>query len=96
MLVHDVILASGEDLVPTTAAKRASFSALDALEGDPEFMTRTCDCRTHQIHKKQRRKSEFEKALEKALARPENGDEKAGEEIERDFKEATSNEQEDV
>jgi endoribonuclease Dicer len=51
------------------AARRASFSALDALEGDPEFMTRTCDCRTHQSHKKLRKKTEFEKALEQAMSK---------------------------
>ena len=70
VVVHDVILASGDDVNPTTAARRASFSALDALEGDPEFMTRTCDCRTHQSHKKTRKKTEFEKALEKAMSKP--------------------------
>ncbi|KAF9534830.1 hypothetical protein CPB83DRAFT_901776 [Crepidotus variabilis] len=71
ILVHEVVLASGEDLTPATAARRASFCALDALEGDPDFMTRTCDCRTHQTHKKQRKKTEFEKALEKALTKSE-------------------------
>ena len=70
MVVHDVILASGDDVNPTTAARRASFFALDALEGDPDFMTRICECRTHQSHKKPRKKTEFEKALEKAMSRP--------------------------
>src|SRR5260221_10139846 len=70
VVVHDVILASGDDVSPSTAARRASFFALDALEGDPEFMTRTCDCRTHQSHKKPRKKTEFEKALEKAMSKP--------------------------
>lgn len=38
------------------AARRASLSALDALEGDAEFLTRTCDCRTHaQARKVQKR-----------------------------------------
>jgi endoribonuclease Dicer len=27
------------------AARRGCFFALDALEGDPGFMSRTCDCR---------------------------------------------------
>ena len=27
------------------ASRRASFLALDALEGDTEFLSRTCDCR---------------------------------------------------
>lgn len=83
VLVHDVILASGEDLNPAMAARRASFAALDALEGDPEFMTRTCDCRTHQSHKKLRRKTEFEKALEKAISKID------GEDIAKDDLEVT-------
>lgn len=45
MVVHDVILAAGVDPSPTFAARRASFEALDALEGDPNFMSRLCDCR---------------------------------------------------
>lgn len=45
VLVHDVILASAEDATVTVAARRASLFALDALEGDAEFLTRTCDCR---------------------------------------------------
>src|SRR6266446_388403 len=46
----------------------ASLLALDALEGDADFMTRTCDCRTHLTHKKLRNKSDFERALEEAFA----------------------------
>lgn len=45
VIVHDVILASTTDIAGNTAARRASFLALDAIEGDPEFLTRTCDCR---------------------------------------------------
>ncbi|SRR6266511_1106725 len=74
VVVHDVILSSGEDVNPATAARRASFFALDALEGDPEFMTRTCDCRTHQEHNKPRKKTEFEKALEKAITKQNEDD----------------------
>ncbi|KAF5387826.1 hypothetical protein D9615_000336 [Tricholomella constricta] len=46
ILVHEVILASAEDPDPTIAARRASFFALDALEGDSGFFARTCDCRS--------------------------------------------------
>jgi endoribonuclease Dicer len=46
VVVHDVILASAIDSAATRAARRASLSALDALEGDAQFLTRTCDCRT--------------------------------------------------
>lgn len=45
VLIHDVVLSSATDVSTTSAARRASFLALDAIEGDPEFMTRTCDCR---------------------------------------------------
>jgi endoribonuclease Dicer len=47
VVVHDVILASATDATATFAARRASLYALDALEGDAQFLTRTCDCRTH-------------------------------------------------
>jgi endoribonuclease Dicer len=47
VIVHEVILASAADATATFAARRASLYALDALEGDAEFLTRTCDCRTH-------------------------------------------------
>jgi endoribonuclease Dicer len=47
VVVHDVILASATDTTATLAARRASLSALDALEGDAVFMARTCDCRTN-------------------------------------------------
>jgi hypothetical protein len=45
VICHDVILASAIDLTAQLASRRASFLALDALEGDPEFLSRTCDCR---------------------------------------------------
>jgi len=47
VIVHDVVLASAIDTTSAFAARRASESALDALEGDAQFMTHTCDCRTH-------------------------------------------------
>ncbi|KAF8913820.1 hypothetical protein CPB84DRAFT_1832684 [Gymnopilus junonius] len=68
VLVHDIILASADDVTPTSAARQASLLALDAIEGDPNFMTRTCDCRTHLTYKKLKKKSAFEEALERALA----------------------------
>jgi len=45
VICHDVILASAIDLTAQLASRRASFLALDALEGDTEFLSRTCDCR---------------------------------------------------
>ena len=67
VVVHEVILASGEDTTHVFAARLAALFALDALEGDADFMTRTCDCRAHINHKKARKKSAFEQALENAL-----------------------------
>ncbi|KAJ7507711.1 hypothetical protein B0H11DRAFT_1968259 [Mycena galericulata] len=44
VLVHEVILASGQGPSIALAARSASWCALDALEGDTEFFLRTCDC----------------------------------------------------
>lgn len=57
VVVHDVILAEGMDPSLPFASRRASFEGLDALEGDPQFMARLCDCRA---------KSEQRKALKRA------------------------------
>lgn len=83
--MHNVILASGEDTALAVAARRASLFALDALEGDAGFLTRTCDCRTiSQTKKKQKQKTlenfllDFEEeerdilAVEKVLTGDEN------------------------
>ena len=67
VVVHGVILASGEDTTHVFAARLAALFALDALEGDADFMTRTCDCRAHIVRKKVRKRSAFEQALENAL-----------------------------
>jgi len=48
--------------------------ALDALEGDAEFMSRSCDCRTHGSTKKPRKKSEYEQALESLLLKGDEED----------------------
>ncbi|KAF9263493.1 ribonuclease III, partial [Marasmius fiardii PR-910] len=44
VLVHDVVLASAQDVNAATAAKLASTFALNAIEGDPDFLLRTCNC----------------------------------------------------
>ncbi|KAF8639433.1 hypothetical protein AX16_010288 [Volvariella volvacea WC 439] len=54
VLVHDVVLAVAEDAAPHTAARLGSLFALDALEGDPSFLARSCDCRTRPQPKKNR------------------------------------------
>ncbi|PCH41180.1 ribonuclease III [Wolfiporia cocos MD-104 SS10] len=43
--VHSVILARAEDTTVAAAVRNAALHALNALDGDPYFMTRTCDCR---------------------------------------------------
>ncbi|TFK75994.1 ribonuclease III [Pluteus cervinus] len=56
VLVHDIILAAAEDVNPNVATRRSSIFALDALEGDPTFVARNCDCRSHPQAKKAKRK----------------------------------------
>lgn len=45
VICHDIILSSAIDTTLPLATRRGCYMALDALEGDPEFLTRTCDCR---------------------------------------------------
>jgi endoribonuclease Dicer len=52
VIVHDIVLASARDTTATAAGRRASLSALDALEGDAAFMACTCDCRTNKTAQK--------------------------------------------
>lgn len=47
VVVHDVILAAADDTNAQVAARRSSLYALDALEGDPSFLDRYCDCRMY-------------------------------------------------
>ena len=56
VIVHDIILSSAMDSTSTLAAKIASLNALDALEGDWNFMIRTCDCRAMCQLKKAKKK----------------------------------------
>ncbi|KAK7696648.1 hypothetical protein QCA50_001306 [Cerrena zonata] len=56
VIVHDVILASAMDPAPTTARRLAASYALDALEGDPLFMSKVCDCRANKASKKLQKK----------------------------------------
>ena len=44
-----MVLTSAIDTTSAFSARRASEFALDALEGDADFMTRTCDCRTKTV-----------------------------------------------
>ncbi|CAL1702186.1 unnamed protein product [Somion occarium] len=52
VVVHDTVLASAMDPSPTVARRMVAFFALDALEGDPQFMSRICSCRVNRINKK--------------------------------------------
>ncbi|KAI0321813.1 hypothetical protein OF83DRAFT_1097304 [Amylostereum chailletii] len=56
VIIHDIVLASATDATSAQAAKQASLFALDALEGDPGFMTRTCDCRAQTQARKAQKK----------------------------------------
>ncbi|KZT74443.1 ribonuclease III [Daedalea quercina L-15889] len=58
VVVHDVILASAEDHSIASASRLAAAYALDALDGDPEFMARTCDCRATQQSSKKTKKTQ--------------------------------------
>ncbi|KAG8753081.1 hypothetical protein FRC14_006464 [Serendipita sp. 396] len=55
--VHNVILTVGIDASPVLAARKASLEALDALEGDPAFMSRVCDCRAKAEQRKAAKRS---------------------------------------
>ncbi|KAI0307339.1 hypothetical protein B0F90DRAFT_1622768 [Multifurca ochricompacta] len=56
VVIHDVILARADGPTAAYAAKHAAVYALDAIEGDSDFITRTCDCRAktqaRKAHKK--------------------------------------------
>ncbi|KAI0049624.1 ribonuclease III [Auriscalpium vulgare] len=56
VVVHDVVLAQAKDITSSLAAKRAANLAFDALEGDPGFMARTCDCRAQLQAKRSQKK----------------------------------------
>lgn len=63
VIVHDVVLASALENNAAFAARRASEFALDALEGDAKFLTRTCDCRTHAQARKAHKKAGVDQIL---------------------------------
>lgn len=46
VVVHDIDLASAAAGTAHGAGRAASMMALDAIQGDPGFMSRTCDCRS--------------------------------------------------
>ena len=54
-MVHNVILADAQDANASLAARRASITALDALEGDPNFLNRACDCRINSVEAKKKK-----------------------------------------
>ncbi|KAI0269161.1 hypothetical protein BC834DRAFT_820033 [Gloeopeniophorella convolvens] len=57
VVVHEVILASATGPSAISASKWAAVFALDAIEGDPDFITRTCDCRAKTLAKKAHKKA---------------------------------------
>lgn len=63
MVIHDIILAGAVGATAAFATKQAAVYALDAIEGDPDFIARTCDCRA-----KTQAKKAHKKALKQMLA----------------------------
>ncbi len=55
--MHDFVLSSATVTSASTAARRASVMALDAIEGDPGFLPRTCNCRANNTVKRRAKKS---------------------------------------
>lgn len=58
VVIHDTVLASATGSNKGAAARKASFEALLALERDPGFLVRTCDCRATLASKKQAKQAE--------------------------------------
>lgn len=67
VIVHEIVLASAEDRTSALAAKRVSLLALDALEGDPDFMRCTCDCRVLSQAKRAQKKAQARKIQVQAM-----------------------------
>ncbi|KAF7966789.1 hypothetical protein HWV62_36991 [Athelia sp. TMB] len=65
VVVHDIVLARAYDSTSAFAARHASESALDALEGDAGFMAQTCDCRAQLTD---RRRQVKKKAMKEVLS----------------------------
>jgi endoribonuclease Dicer len=57
VVIHEVTLASAVGPTAAYAAKRVAVCALDAIEGDPGFIIRTCDCRAKAQAKKAQKKA---------------------------------------
>lgn len=66
VVIHDTVLASGEDKLANTASRKAATAALDALSADPGFVSRICDCKSTQSDKKAQNKSKlgYEEAVD--------------------------------
>ncbi|KAI6105665.1 hypothetical protein F5141DRAFT_1189462 [Pisolithus sp. B1] len=55
VIVHEIILASATASTAHAAGRAASLAALDALEGDADFMNGTCTCRSSTRGKRARK-----------------------------------------
>ena len=58
VIIHDVVLATVSGTSGSATVRKVSTSALRALEGDPEFLTRVCDCRSRGNQKKSQSKEQ--------------------------------------
>ncbi|GJJ07506.1 hypothetical protein Clacol_001708 [Clathrus columnatus] len=63
VVCHDIILATADDPATQFAARKASFLALDALEGDTNFLNTTCSCRNLNDAKKKMKKMQQQKQM---------------------------------
>ena len=63
VVVHDIVLARAYDSTSAFAARHASESALDALEGDAGFMAQTCDCRAQLTDRRRQMKKKVMKEV---------------------------------
>ncbi|THV08645.1 ribonuclease III [Dendrothele bispora CBS 962.96] len=68
VLVHGVVLASARDTTTVSAARQVSVLALDALEGDANFLRQTCDCWTSTNKSRSRELKKQLASIDKMLA----------------------------
>ncbi|KAI0347065.1 ribonuclease III [Trametopsis cervina] len=59
VVVHGIRLADGTDRSSNIATRKAASAALDALAGDPGFMSRNCDCRVNPSGAKVQKQSDL-------------------------------------
>lgn len=61
VIVHEQILAGAEAKTPNLALRRAATAALDVLTNNPDWMSQTCDCKSHKSDSKGKRTQKKER-----------------------------------